>query len=177
MSTQTTLKDGNILTVRPLTEDDALAAISLMHAVCAETDFLTYEAGEFAFTEEQERAFLAATEASPHDAMFGGFVGGVLVGTVSMQGETKARLKHNCLIGISVRKAYWGVGVGSAFLSLIIEEAKKLDVRIIHLKVNALNERGIHLYKKFGFETVGCHKAEMFIQGVYQDTLLMDLHL
>ena len=177
MNKEVLLKDGSTLIIRPFEEKDAEDAVAYMHTVCAETTFLSYEAGEFAFTVEQERAFIKSLENAPQSCILGGFVNGVLVANTNIQGQTKARLKHTCAIGISVQKAFWGLGVGSALLTEVIERAKAGGVKVVHLTVNADNERAISLYKKFGFELAGTHKGELFINGEYSDMLAMDLHL
>lgn len=51
-------------------------------------------------------------------------------------------------------KDYWGKGVGSTVLSLVIEEARKKNLKSIWLKVLKMNIRAIKLYEKYGFTKI-----------------------
>lgn len=48
-----------------------------------------------------------------------------------------------------------------------------LGLRRIELHVHADNERAIALYRKFGFEAEGTHRAYAIRNGVYVDSLSM----
>lgn len=54
---------------------------------------------------------------------------------------------------IAVRKDNRGLGIGSRLLEALIKKAK-CSSRLITLEVNEQNFSAIHLYQKYGFETV-----------------------
>lgn len=50
-------------------------------------------------------------------------------------------------------------------------------IKEVSLSVKDGNERTIHLYEKYGFEVVGRHKDNVYVNNQYHDVLLMDLYL
>ena len=75
-------------------------------------------------------------------------------------------------------KEYWGLGIGSAMVSTLIDFAKETGViKLLTLEVHEQNTRAQKLYEKFGFEVVGSHKGKFFVNGNYYDDILMDLSL
>ncbi|RME41865.1 MAG: GNAT family N-acetyltransferase, partial [Caldilineae bacterium] len=64
--------------------------------------------------------------------------------------------------------------VGSQLMAAAIDLADNwLNLRRLELTVYTDNEPAIRLYRKFGFEVEGTHRAYAFRDGVYVDTLAM----
>ena len=64
-------------------------------------------------------------------------------------------------------KSYWGKGIGSMMMNMIIGKAKELKLKKIYLKVLKVNFRAIKLYEKFNF----------IITENQKDTIIMTLDL
>jgi putative acetyltransferase len=61
---------------------------------------------------------------------------------------------------MGVRDDWQGKGVGSALMRAALDLADNwLGLRRLELNVHADNERAIALYRKFGFEIEGTHRA------------------
>ena len=58
------------------------------------------------------------------------------------------------LVGIGVKSAARGLGVGDALMSAFEEEARKLSARAIHLTVYDSNERARALYERAGWNRI-----------------------
>ncbi|MBQ6426778.1 MAG: GNAT family N-acetyltransferase [Clostridia bacterium] len=54
-------------------------------------------------------------------------------------------------IGIAVKKAEWGNGIGSHFLRILIRKAKAAGYPCLHLTVKQENDRAMQLYLRSGF--------------------------
>ncbi len=65
----------------------------------------------------------------------------------------------------------------SAAMETLIVLAQEQSVRTIELGVYAHNTRAQALYQRFGFEEVGRHKGRFFVNGRYDDEIMMDLYL
>ena len=58
-------------------------------------------------------------------------------------------------------------------LKVLLEEAKKVGIKILKLWVFANNPRAIHTYEKLGFEKFGQVPEEILYKGKYVDHILM----
>ncbi len=80
-------------------------------------------------------------------------------------------------LGIAVwNKQYWGKGLGTGALHLLLDYAfDQLNLHRVWLVVIEDNERAIRSYLKVGFQHTGRHRQAVFKQGSYQDLLFMDI--
>jgi RimJ/RimL family protein N-acetyltransferase len=79
-------------------------------------------------------------------------------------------------MGISVRKAYWNLGIGYEMLDFLIKWAKDSGVvRKIDLLVRSDNQNAIRLYEKLGFKQEGLITRNFCIDGKFYDSLYMGL--
>lgn len=172
------LKDGRVLTVRRVRKEDAEDVIEYLHRICRESDYLTFGPGELTITVKEEESRLEATAKAENQLMLVALVDGKIAGSVGFTGGGRMRIRHVGEFGISVLRAYWGLGVGTYLLDSLIRWAKEGKViRKINLRVRSDNERGINLYKKFGFAEEGVQTRDFFIQGKFYDSIRMGLHI
>ena len=173
------LRDGRVLTLRQARGTDAAACLDYLRCVGGESDYLLVGPGGLRdWTEAQEAELLEARFDSAEGRMYLGFVGEELVCIASVETRRHARLSHNATMGLSVRRRFWGLGIGSVCMELLIRFCRAHGgVRSLRLEVYADNERAIRLYKKFGFSVEGCRKRYLCVNGVYHDELLMCLML
>lgn len=84
------------------------------------------------------------------------------------------RRAHAAEFWIGVHEDFAGAGVGSKLLAAIVDTCDNwLNVIRIEMTVFTDNERAIALYKKFGFEIEGTHRAASFRNGAYADVYCM----
>jgi putative acetyltransferase len=102
-------------------------------------------------------------------------IDGEVVGTAGLHPVGPAqRRRHAMMLGISISKDAQGKGVGTALMRALIDYADRwAGVLRIELSVFPDNERAIKLYRKFGFELEGTHKAYAMRDGKYVDSLSM----
>ena len=147
------------VTIQRARPEDAPALIEYLNTVGGETDNLTFGAGEFPATVEEEAAFLRREAENAH------------------LGALSRRLAHRGSLGISVLREAWGRGVGSALMEEVIAHARAQGLEIIELEVRSDNPRAIRLYEKFGFVRIGHYPGFFKIGGEYFDCELMNLYL
>jgi putative acetyltransferase len=101
--------------------------------------------------------------------------GGEVVGSAGLHPVGPAlRRRHSMMLGISVAGAWQGRGVGSALMQSLCDYADRwLGLRRLELQVYADNARAIALYRKFGFELEGRHRAYALRDGELVDSLSM----
>lgn len=84
------------------------------------------------------------------------------------------RRRHAMLLGICVAQAWQGRGVGRQLMQALCDYADRwLGLRRIELQVYADNARAIALYRRFGFEHEGTHRAYALRDGELVDSLSM----
>ena len=65
-------------------------------------------------------------------------------------------MQHRCNVGISLYRAFWGMGVGTALMAEILAGARAAGFEQAELEVVAANVPAIGLYKKMGFKKTWC---------------------
>ncbi|HEV8392359.1 MAG TPA: GNAT family N-acetyltransferase [Dongiaceae bacterium] len=101
-------------------------------------------------------------------------VAGDVVGNLGLTRLTRARRAHVGELGMGVRDDWQGKGVGSALMQAALDLADNwLGLRRLELRVYADNAPAIALYRKFGFEIEGTHRAYAIRNGIYVDSISM----
>ena len=146
-----TLPNGEVLTVRSLCAEDAEALEVFRCAIYSETHFMARYPEEGANLETVQTG-LAACGKSPVNFEY----------------------RHRAVMGISVRKEYWGCGLGSYLMQLAIDQTRANGFEQLELGVYSDNARAIHLYEKVGFERYGIQpRAFKLKDGTYRDEIIM----
>ena len=172
------LKHGCLLLIREATSEDARAVLDYVEAIGGETDFLGFGPGEFELTEAEEEDFLRKCRDSDNRLYIVGQVGDRIVSSLTFLGGRRPRVRHVGEFGVSVRKEYWGLGIGSLMLDTLIEWARATRiVKKINLHVRTDNQRAIVLYRGKGFMIEGTIRRAIFIDGEYYDHYCMGLEL
>jgi ribosomal protein S18 acetylase RimI-like enzyme len=106
---------------------------------------------------------------------FGAFDGERLAGTVGVGRENGLKLRHKSYIrGMYVAPAYRGRGVGRQLMEYAIAFASQMEgVSRITLAVTAGNASAIALYESLGFQSYGCERGALIVDGVPYDEILM----
>ena len=171
------LKNGQNLIIRKPIEDDAEKMVNYANIIGGESDNLLFGKNEFHLSVEQEREYIKNLNNSKDVFMVIGIINNKVVSIAQIRKLGRKRIEHNSEIAISVKKEYWGLGIGSVVMEQLIEFAKNNNIINISLGVKASNYKAINLYEKFGFKKIGIHKNYFNINGVFDDEILMDLSL
>jgi putative acetyltransferase len=85
-----------------------------------------------------------------------------------------ARRRHTMMLGISVAGHAQGKGVGTALMAALCDYADRwAGILRVELTVFEDNQRALALYRKFGFEVEGKHRAYAMRDGSYVDAMFM----
>lgn len=118
-------KDGRTATLRSAQLGDAAEMVRFLVDVCGETEFLlAYPEERQSLTVERERAFLTNTLNSGDELMLTAWVDGHLAGVANISFSTRMKMRHRASVAISIRRAYWNLGLGTALLNALVDAAK-----------------------------------------------------
>ena len=173
------LKDNRICTLRSAAVSDAAAMVEFLRLSNEETYFMMRYPEEIMLAEDEEKAILKNWEEQPSKLLLLAWIDGEIVGSCGITPVTEhLKTKHRGRLGISVRKKYWGIGIGSLLLLEILSFAKKNGIEQVELGVYSDNLRAQKLYERFGFTAWGrLPHAYKLKDGSYRDEINMVLHL
>lgn len=105
-------------------------------------------------TEEEERKWFddMLTKFTKNESVYlSVFVNGTFAGNTHVE---KGRYRHEHVghLGISLLVPYRDEGIGTALMQAVIDEARKLGLRLLTLSCFENNPRGLHIYEKLGFQ-------------------------
>ena len=157
---------------------DAGKFLDYCKRVGAESDFLTFGEEGLPFSISQTADYIRKVSGNPENAMILAFDEGELVGSGIISSVSgRVRFAHRKELAITVRKDYWGKGIGSGIMKVLLDFAKKSGAEVLELQVRSDNERAVALYKKFGFEKIGTYEKFFKINGEFFAADYMNLYL
>jgi RimJ/RimL family protein N-acetyltransferase len=165
---------GERVLIREARGEDATNLLEYVNTISVESEYLTFGQGEFVMTVEQEIQFLEHCAKQANAIYLIAEIDSKIIGTATFAGGSRPRLKHVGEFGVSVLRAYWGNGIGTALVQNILDWSKQTGIiRKVDLKVRADNMSAIHVYKKLGFTTEGIQSRSLCIDGIFYDSILM----
>ena len=172
------LKNGQTLLLREAESRDGEKILAYLNRVGGESDNLLFGKNGFPMPLEREQAFLELQRKAEKSIMLAGFVGEELVSIASVDALTaRERVAHRAGVSVTVRKDFWGEGVGRKAMEALIQFAKSCGLEVLQLEVRSDNERAVALYEHLGFEKMGLYKNFMKGNGRSYDAWYMNLLL
>ena len=169
------LKNGKTCLIRRAEEADAEMMIEYLKTVWGETRYLMREPEDITLTVEKERNILREKMDSDTELMLVAEVDGKHAGVANFNPVgVRNRASHRCSVGVTLYKAFWAMGIGTALLNEILAAAKAVGCEQAELEVVSTNSAAIGLYQKLGFASVGTiPHALKYKDGTYADFLFM----
>ncbi len=151
------LKDGRKALIRSPKEDDVQGMLEYLYITAGETEFiLRYPEECGVYTADGEKALFDRINWSENDVMLVCLVDGRIAGNCSLSRGIFKKTGHRASIGIALMKEFWGLGIGTRFLTELIRIAEKQkDLLQIELDYVEGNDRARALYEKMGFRITG----------------------
>ncbi len=164
------LKNGGVGVIRSAEPRDASEWIANANEVGGERVHLMSER----FTRTATEIESQFRDANPKAELWlVAVVEGAVVGGGNFLRGKWAKNAHTASLGVSVRRAFRGLGLGEAIMRAGIEWAQGLGIRKLTLGVFATNGPALALYQKLGFVEEGRLRGEVLLQGVPVDEILM----
>jgi len=172
------LKTGETVLLREAFKEDATELINYLYKIGGESNFLTFGDGELSISVSDEETLLRDSRNAENKIMILAFVGDEIIGCLHFTGGARARTKHSGEFGVSVLRAYWDQGIGTALVEALIHWVKASEIiRKLNLRVRSDNERAVRVYEKLGFIQEGLITREFYISGLFYDSIHMGLSI
>jgi ribosomal protein S18 acetylase RimI-like enzyme len=154
--TELKAKDGRTFSLRSLEGLDAEMAIAFMGRIYAQSPYLSRYADEWSMSVEDERLYLERAHLAERHLMIGTFAAGELIAIADCYPMySVSKMVHRCNCSIAIDRAFHGLGIGTAMMKVLIEEARSVGYEQMELEVVSENAAAIALYKKLGFVACG----------------------
>ena len=155
--------------VRKIELGDARGFCSALSSVAQERKYiLTIEPPPF----ERSEAFVLENVENDH-AQYVALHSERVVGWADIIPLKHPKMTHVGVLGMGILADYRGKGIGGQLLSKTVEHAWASGLKRLELEVFADNEPAIRLYKKHGYIQEGLKRYARFIDGQYQDIVVM----
>ena len=151
------LKNGQEAVFRSPEASDAEKMLAHIAGCAQETDFLLREPEECGGTAGEEAQQLESLRRSENELMILCEIGDEIAGVCRITFGKYARVRHRGTIVLSLRKRYWGIGIGTALFGEMTAAAQKMGATQLELGHMEGNVRAHHLYEKMGFVAVAEH--------------------
>ena len=159
--------------IRQATPDDAGELVSLFEALYAETKFMLMEPGESVLDAQALAGRIENASSTRAEIWFVCEADSGLSGFLYGRRGIARRNRHALYLVMGVRKAAWGLGIGSGLLETIERWALSAAIHRLERTVMSSNERAIRAYARAGFAREGTKRQSLLVDGRYVDELYM----
>jgi RimJ/RimL family protein N-acetyltransferase len=169
-------KDHQVV-IRCVCENDTKSLLGFVNGLIAEDTFVMVS-GKPMTLDEEKKYLDDAIEKIKKDRKI--HLVAEVDGNFAGSGEVRIfdkRKSHVGEIGISLGAEYREEGIGSEFLQVLINEAKKVRLKLLTLNCFENNERALHTYEKVGFKKAGSIPGMLFYREKYIGEIIMYLPL
>ncbi len=163
-----------MITIRSIKENDVPGFRSALDSVCRERTFL---AALEAPSEQRSLEFVRKNIEREYPQFVAESECKIIGWCDAVPGDASAGTAHVGFLGMGILREFRGQGIGFRLLDATINRARAFGLEKIELSVYARNRTAIALYKKYGFIEEGRKRRGRFMDGIYDDVLLLALIL
>lgn len=165
--------DGRIYSMdidyRLIRKDDAGMFLDYMKTIAGETDNLVYSVSDIENLDEVDEKIFISELRNSRSFTVVAVADGMIAGSCDIRVGRRLRIRHRGEFAVSVRKAFWGRGIGKHLTEFAIAEAEERGIAILSTSVRNDNERAIDFLLRNGFEDAGPDPMLYSIDGEFID--------
>ncbi len=166
-------KNGEEIMIRPAEPEDSCEIIDTIRSSASERSYVLME--KYGKDIASEIADISALDRRKNlliVAAAGVEVIGCLA-ALQADGGKREETAHVLHVGLHLREAYRGVGIGSQMLAYAIEWAQEVGFNKLEASIFTTNKRSIKLFSNAGFTEEGIRHHRIRIGTEYVDEVLM----
>lgn len=176
-STTVSLRSGVHAIISRGAPEDAAAVVDYLDRIAAETDFLSFGAGELGRTVTQQADDIQGFTDPSKGLMLKAVIDSELAGLIVIHRKRRPRMHHRGELGVSVAQKFWGLGLGRDLCEAAIVESRHIGLTRIELCTREDNARALRLCEDLGFQIEGRLQGAFRVGAVEYDELVMALRL
>jgi len=172
-----TSKKGNQVVFRYPKPDDFATVWNYANQLIAEDTFIELSGKPIKRKEEEKWFKNVLKQMTKKEAIYVYVeVDRVFAGSAHLMLGTRRR-KHTGQLGISLAAPFRDEGIGTELLRYLINQAKKLGLKLLLLSCFENNPRALHVYEKLGFQKAGIIPQAIEYKGKYCGEVKLYLQL
>ena len=162
--------------IRSVRVDDAKESVLYFRKLASECKYTLMEPEDIEVNRdsiEREKNFLKEIINNPNSLYL--IVGhrGQIVGQITVTKHKQIKTRHAATCGISLRKDFRCMGLGTFLMDKAIQWCKENEVLKLESSLFSTNKVAQNLFRKFGFGVEGVLKRHINYKGKYIDYLQM----
>ena len=99
--------------------------------------------------------------------------GGEVIGWCDVTPKPRPIYAQSGVLGMGLLPQFRGQGIGKRLILQALAAARALGLQRVELTVRENNANAIALYKRVGFEIEGVQRNAIFVDGTYENLILM----
>ncbi len=166
-------KNGEEITIRSAEPEDSCEIIDTIRSNAVERSYVLME--QYGKSTASERAYISGLDRSKNllvVAAAGVEVIGCLAALQADDGK-RAETAHIAHVGLHLKEAYRGIGIGAHMLSYAVEWAQQAGFRKLEASIFTTNKLSLRVFGKAGFTEEGVRHKRIRIGSEYIDEVLM----
>ncbi len=168
-----TATNGREVVIRPAESGDSCAIIDTVRSNAMERSYVLME--HYGKDVEAEQEYIAGMDGEK-DLLIVAVTGGEVIGCLAaLQADAGRRPEtdHILHVGIHIREAYRGIGIGRHLLEYAIAWAVDKGFKKLEANIFTTNKRSLSMFKKAGFAEEGVRKNRVQVGREFIDEVLM----
>ncbi len=168
-----TSKKGKQIVFRLPREEDLEKMTEYINTLSREDTFIAFSGEQISLREEREYLEKIFHNLQNDTGFFLLAIHNEEIVGASDVTRMERRSKHEGHFNISLAENYREEGIGSEMIQILSDLARKIGLQMLQLTVYSVNERGIHVYEKNGFQKVGQIPKKALYHGELVDEIIM----
>jgi RimJ/RimL family protein N-acetyltransferase len=159
----------SVIEIVPITQGHIEGFHKTLDVVARERRYLSFlEAPPF----EATRAFILDMIEQGYPQLVA-LSGGEVIGWCDVTPKPRPIYARSGVLGMGLVPPFRGQGIGKRLIVQALAAARAFGLQRVELTVRENNANAIALYKKVGFEIEGVQRNAIFVDGTYENLILM----
>ncbi len=166
-------KNGETITIRPAEPVDSCEIIDTIRSNAQERSYVLME--QYGKTVKSEQAYISGIDRNKN-LLIVAAVGVEVIGCLAAlqaDGGKREETAHILHVGLHLKEAYRGLGIGGQMLSYAVEWAREAGFGKIEASIFTMNKVSLKLFSHAGFTEEGVRHKRIRLGSEFIDEVLM----